>query len=266
MNSARPGKVALLTTRHPDYDSERQRIVFGAFEIVKVSNNDGEESWVKGEPDSAIRIPQEAALSLPYWRFKTYPRSDRPDWGSRLFRYVSDQEVSNFLHALHPVLRSAQDRVVVEHLFGCCGNLPRDIKWENADVEIPGVESKLKYGPGGEGERHRRLKEFIKDNPEVLRLGPGTGDVEQRFVTGDRVDVVVELTNGEACVVEIEVEGRSTEIGAHQALKYRALLAGERDNPNEPEPHAFLVAYSIPEDVKDFCNRHGVTALEVQPG
>ena len=60
-------------------------------------------------------------------------------------------------------------------------------------------------------------------------------------MTGDRVDVSITLANGEHSVVEIELEGESTNIGAHQALKYRALRAGELDSMELP--HACLVAY-----------------------
>ena len=263
MNLAREGKIALLTTRHSDYDTERQRIVFGAFKIVELLQLEGEEVWIQGEPESSIRLPLSTALALPYWRFKTFPGNNQPDWRTGLFRSVSDQEVSNFLHALNPFLQNAHDRIALEHLLECCGNLERDTGKENLSVMVPEADLKEKYGPGGEGERHRRLKEFIERNPETLKLGPGEGKVEHRFVTGDRVDVVVDLVNGESCVVEVEVEGQSTMVGAHQALKYRALRAGQLDQTKQP--YAFLVAYSIPKNVKKFCKRHGVKALEVQP-
>ncbi|MDE2790531.1 MAG: hypothetical protein OXI81_08935 [Paracoccaceae bacterium] len=237
--------------------------MFGAFKIIARSEDDDGAIWLQGESGSAIRLSDDTALALPYWRFKAYPYSGAPDWRTGLFRYVSDQEVSNFLHALHPFLQSAQDRMALEGLLECCGNLERNIRCENSDVELPGANPKTKYGPGGEGEPHRRLKEFIANNPDRLKLGPGKGRVEQNFVTGDRVDVIVDLANGESCVVEIEVEGQSTMIGAHQALKYRALLAGELDQTKQP--HAFLVAYSIPKNVKELCKRHGVRALEVSP-
>lgn len=55
---------------------------------------------------------------------------------------------------------------------------------------------KQKYGPGGEGERHRALKQFIADHPECLGFGLGQAAVEHSFVTGDRVDVSVELVAG----------------------------------------------------------------------
>ena len=139
-----------------------------------------------------------------------------------------------------------QDRAVIRHL--------RSLH-SNADL-------KLKYGPGGEGTRHRNLKELISRNPDMLNLGSGDATVEHRFMTGDRVDVWIKLESGEHCVVEIELEGyQSTLTGAHQALKYRALLAAQLDTIRLP--HAFLVAYSIPRSIKEFCERHGVVALEI---
>ena len=56
-----------------------------------------------------------------------------PDWRTGLFRSISDQEVSNFLHALRPLLQSPRDRMVLEHLMECCGSLPRDPQQENPE-------------------------------------------------------------------------------------------------------------------------------------
>ena len=97
-------------------------------------------------------------------------------------------------------------------------------------------------------------------------LGLGKAEevsTEHRFITGDRVDLSIGFENGEHCVVEIEVEGAdSTLIGAHQALKYRALRAGELDETREL-PHAFLVAYDIPPSTSKFCKRHKIKVLEI---
>ena len=264
MNYAQAGKVALLTTRHPGRDTEPARIVFGVYKIERVIEDDSGQIWVEGSADHAIRLSETAAFALPYWRFKTRNEGQAPVWGSGLFRYLSNREVSNFLHALRPLLKSARDRTVLEELLECCGNLPVEIDDEDPDGHLGEEELKGKYGPGGEGERHRRLKEFVGQHPDVLNLGPGEAMIEHRFTTGDRVDVAIDLDNGEHCVVEIEVEGReSTLVGAHQALKYRALRAGQLNT--KKQPHAFLVAYSIPESVRQFCRRHRVTALAIQP-
>ena len=260
---AREEKVALLTTRHPECDTEPKRIVFGVYKIMEISEEENGEIFLQGNADSAILLSETAAFALPYWKFKTHPRGG-PAWGTGLFRYISDQEVTNFLHALYPHLRSARDRTVLETLLECCGNLAPEPVAEEANGEAMESALKEKYGPGGEGEPHRVLKQLIADQPERLGLGRGRcAVVEHRFVTGDRVDVSIDLANGEHCVVEIEVEGESTSIGAHQALKYRALRAGQLDST--VPPHACLVAYSIPQHVKDFCKRHDVLALEIQP-
>lgn len=263
MKYAQVGKVAILTTRHPDRDTERERIVFGVYKIEDVNAGDSGEIWIKGSTEYAIRLSESAAFALPYWRYKRLKEGTPPTWGSGLFRYLSDQEVTNFLHALSPHLRSAQDRTVLEDLMECCGSLEPEPAAAETNGEVLKSALKHKYGPGGEGERHRVLKQFIADHPERLGLGRGRGAVEHPFVTGDRVDVSIDLANGEYCVVEIEIEGESTRIGVHQALKYRALRAGELDSTELP--HACLVAYSIPKQVKDFSERHGVLALEIQP-
>ncbi len=265
IKSAKPGKVALLTTRHPRDDSEERRIVFGIFEICRIDKSDDGETWLAGNPEHAIRVPKAAARALPYWDFKKRPSSGKPRWGSLLFRYISDQEVTKFLHALFPRLQSPRDRVVLERLLECCGNLEPENAASNMNQEVPAADLEPKYGPGGEGKPHRTLKEYVARHPEVLRLGPGRASVEHGFVTGDRVDVSIEFDSGEHCVVEIEVEGQhSTLVGAHQALKYQALRAAELDDGTEP-PHACLVAYRIPLSTREFCERHGVRALEIDP-
>ena len=263
MHQAQVGRVVLLTTRLPDCDTEEKRIVFGVFKIGRIED-DQHGTWAIGDPDYAIRLPKRTALDLPYWNFK----NGQPIWGTGLFRYVSDQEVTNFLHALFQRLQSPRDRSILEHLLECCGNLtPEDIP-EDLDRKIMKVDLGQKYGPGGEGERHRNLKEYIAKKPRVLGLGKAKKkdiSVEHRFMTGDRADLSIDFINGEHCVVEVEVDGdKSTLIGAHQALKYRALRAGEIDQSGK-RIHTFLVAYDIPQSTRKFCKRHGITALEIRP-
>lgn len=123
-------RVALLTTRLPKFDSEAERIVFGVYEIKGIHEDCRGRIWIEGSAEHAIRLSESNARKLPYWEFK----QGNPDWRTGLFRYMSDQEVTNFLHALNPHLRSAQDRAVLERLLACSGNLEP----ERGDGEHPG--------------------------------------------------------------------------------------------------------------------------------
>ena len=182
-----------------------------------------------------------------------------------LFWYMADPEACDLLHAVILRLRSPRERNVIEHLIECCGGSAPRRRLPVLDVADERHELGMKYGPGGEGELHRRLKECVHAHPEVLRLGAHrAAHLEFRFVTGDRVDVAVELADGTWCAVEVEVGGElGTTIGAHQALKYRALLGGRLDDGERVR--AALVAYRIPESVKAFCGRHDVLVLEPDP-
>ena len=57
MNHARKGKVALLTTRHPERDTEPERIVFGVYEIVEVSEVPCVARRTSGLHGAAPRMP-----------------------------------------------------------------------------------------------------------------------------------------------------------------------------------------------------------------
>lgn len=260
---ARKGKVALLTTRHPEHNSEDRRLVFGAYRIERIRKKKNGEVFLQGDPDHALRLSEEAAVSLPFWEFNRLPKSRVPDWRSGLVRYVSDRDVTNFLHALEPYLKKARDRKALASLLECCGNLKPDGGRLDPNRKAWGGARKGKYGSRGESKRHLRLKRYIARHPRCLELGPGRGWQEHSFVTGDRVDVLVELNDGRECVVEVELEGQPTLVGAHQALKYRALRAGQSDTTELP--FAILAAYSIPQNVVDFCRRHDVIPMQIRP-
>lgn len=257
LKGAREGKVALLTTRLPTADQERNRIVFGLYKIAEIVDDEDQGVAVVGDPDWALRLPREAAPR--YWRFKR----GSPDWRTGLFRFVTDQEVCDLLRATLPLLRSPRDRLVAEHLLDLCGALPASRRLKVMQPEVEELELRLKYGPGGEGDRHRLLKAYLHQHPEVLGEGPASETtMEFRFRTGDRVDLAVRYPDGSWSVVEVEVEGADgTLTGAHQVLKYRALLAGHLDAA--ATIRGVLAAYSVPESVRAFCRRHEVRVMEI---
>ena len=101
------------------------------------------------------------------------------------------------------------------------------------------------FQPRGEGQDHRRLKEFIADNPQVVGLPAGLkGMLEYALPSGDCVDVLFQ--NGDAWVA-IEVKGKhSPEAdvvrGIFQCIKYQAVVeAYQTSQQLPPAARAILV-------------------------
>jgi hypothetical protein len=119
--------------------------------------------------------------------------------------------------------------------------------------------------PGGEGEPHRLLKEYVAGAPEaalgeaglVLRM------MEHPFPTGDRADVVLDDRFGRVVGVEVEVAvGDLDPEGFLQALKYAAMLEPLYDR--EPDDgRAVLVAYAVSPGMRARCAAYGVECVEV---
>lgn len=87
------------------------------------------------------------------------------------------------------------------------------------------------FGPGGESAAHRRLKLYVAAHgTEFGMSAAAVSEVEHRFRTGDRVDVMFQNHSPERTVVEIEVAGEDNIcIGIKQAVKYRVLAEVDED-------------------------------------
>jgi hypothetical protein len=96
-------------------------------------------------------------------------------------------------------------------------------------VPLPALPSHPIYdGDPGESEEHRRFKEFVARNPQVVGLPRScpTGEVEYLFASADAVDVLFKY-RGEWIGVEVKsVKSSPADItrGLFQCVKYRALL------------------------------------------
>jgi hypothetical protein len=101
-------------------------------------------------------------------------------------------------------------------------------------------------GSGGEGELHRRLKEWVAGNPECFAefgaFKPGKTEVP--LLSGDEVDVLFE---GEGIPLVVEVKARNAPDsdlwrGLFQCVKYRAVLqAMQLARGYHPNAQALLV-------------------------
>lgn len=93
------------------------------------------------------------------------------------------------------------------------------------------IRSGIFYGTNGEGEEHKKLKEYIYNHPETI----GVHDFKKRemehiLLSGDRLDVYFELNDGSKIAVEIKPStspDADMMRGLFQCVKYKSILDAE---------------------------------------
>jgi hypothetical protein len=128
------------------------------------------------------------------------------------------------------------------------------------------IVKKAEYGrAGGESEDHRRLKEYIRANPDVLRLPKSLdGRTEHPFPSSDEIDV---MFDSGPTWIGVEVKGirsDSADImrGIFQCVKYKALIeATQRYEQVEINCRVLLaLGGKLPEELDDLV---GILSIEL---
>lgn len=92
--------------------------------------------------------------------------------------------------------------------------------------------SSIPYHGGGEGEEHKKIKEFVYNHPESLGIeGVVTKDLEHILPSGDRLDVYFETDKDEHIAVEIKpssAPNHDTFRGVFQCVKYQSVMNAYR--------------------------------------
>lgn len=123
-------------------------------------------------------------------------------------------------------------------------------------------------GVGGEGEEHRALKEYVRDNPFVVGLGYGTprGVAEFPLPSGDRIDV---LFSREHLLFAVEVKpAHSSEAdltrGLFQCVKYQAVMVAKSryDLDRRKITVCLVLGGELPERLIPLRNLLGVQVFE----
>ena len=101
----------------------------------------------------------------------------------------------------------------------------------NTTASEQAIRSGKYYGSGGEGEAHKKLKEFICENPDIIGIkNVVTRDMEHILLSGDRLDVYFEQKDGSKIAIEIK-PSTSPEAdimrGLFQCVKYKSILDAE---------------------------------------
>ena len=144
------------------------------------------------------------------------------------------------------------------------------IKREPKDLDKIGKEYsayKKRKGTSAEGEGHRKLKDYVAENPKALGLSTSKkGIKEYLYPSGDECDVIFEIAGDTYAVVEIKNgdEGDGELIkGVYQAIKYRALMEAEKGHGKPIKIYTFLVAYSITRDVEQLASLFNISCVAI---
>ncbi|MGI9307408.1 MAG: hypothetical protein ACR2P5_08935 [Gammaproteobacteria bacterium] len=115
-----------------------------------------------------------------------------------------------------------------------------------------------KYGKGGEGEKHKALKEYASKNPQIFGM-PGESEVKTEYPlpSGDSLDVLFK-NNNHWTAVEVKssisnFNDKDIKRGIYQCVKYRAVLNAMAEAENTPETSEvflFLEDKNISEELK----------------
>ncbi len=267
------GEIAIITTRFPKEAEENRRII-GLFEIGELVGNDEEndgETIVYANEQSKIRLTREVASELYFWAYhKNSKESNICRWGTGLFRYLDENCVHRILYDISSITKDLTQRDEINQLilrrFGETTPDPASgVIAQKSKTLVKRLALARKYGGGGEGEDHLRLKNLIASNPELIGLPKkAVAKVEHMFLSGDCVDIFFTTPNGRKVVVEIETTTPMP--GAHQVIKYRSLAAAQNNlSLDSDKIEGVLVAWSINNRVKAFCDFYDIEYYEIEP-
>lgn len=145
-------------------------------------------------------------------------------------------------------------------------------RWDDLceDLYVNDIEGKekdgLRYGRKGEGRNHKKLRLWVKANPDQIekKLDIVETDTEVELRSGDRVDVCYYAKKK---IVAIEVKSRDSNCadlcrGIYQCIKYKAVL---RAQENRSIRSLLVTECKLTDDLRKLADRLGVRHLVVPP-
>lgn len=128
------------------------------------------------------------------------------------------------------------------------------------------IKRTFKYG-GGEGEGHKKLKEYVANNPEVVGLPRSCpkGEIEYALNSGDSVDVKFLWRNQ---VIVVEVKSLISDLGdidrgLYQCVKYQAVVEAMLGVQGKPKSVKTLLVLesSFPKELVSTKNMLGIEVI-----
>ncbi len=264
LSDVEEGKIAILTTLFPN-DEEIDRRIIGFFKIGRITDNDDEETVMYADKKFRLRLPMEEAKELYLWDY--YSTKGGARWNTGLIRYLNDEQIVSILLDIGKTIRDEKAKALVMELLRQDFHSISPSPASGPRIKESGDRAKRifmtrKYGSGGEGKEHKKLKQWIAQNPQEIGLtNIKKTNIEYVFKSGDVVDILFEIDDNRYAVVEIETFDPLP--GCYQALKYKVLKCAENGiDINSLNVKAILVAWEISQEIKDFCKKYGLSFVE----
>ena len=137
-------------------------------------------------------------------------------------------------------------------------------------AELRKKASEHRGGRGGEGEQHKALKEFVRQNPEKVGFKKAlkSAKLEHRLLSGDSVDVFFESRDYWYGVEVKSAISNEADIlrGIYQCVKYRAVMEAEATAARQQKEVRAVLAVEgkIPDILIGEARVLGVTVIEVE--
>lgn len=201
-------------------------------------------------------LPGDGATSF----LQTYTGNDR------LNRTTPTGQISNaWLNALQESISAVRQYPDWENVFQAVFGQPYEI--DTQVVEAGEQDGQPGGRGGGEGENHRRLRLWVRDNPADVSAFYVGGMIETEFelASGDRVDVVY-FKDGSWLAIEVKSRDSSfsdLRRGIFQCVKYRAVLEAQ-EHATEMKVEVLLVTgKALPPELANLARRLEIPHLQV---
>lgn len=135
-------------------------------------------------------------------------------------------------------------------------------------VNALSTEIGLGFSSGGEGPKHKKLREWVLNNPDAVCgwATPCRAETEVVLKSADRVDVVY---YGQKHTTAVEVKSISSndldlERGIFQCVKYQAVMKAMDPRRDFAVRSILVTERKLPTHLSELAKRHRVTLREVQ--
>ena len=137
-----------------------------------------------------------------------------------------------------------------------------------ADTSESLIRSGQSFGYGGEGDAHRKLKEYIFNNPHVIGIKEYIEkENEHILLSADRIDVWFKMYDGSGVAVEVK-SSKSSDAdvmrGLYQCVKYKSIMDAEDTVHGEKRTNRSILVLggALSEENRYVRDILGITVIE----